>query len=67
MKWPTTQKIERFTNLEANQILTIKEGSGIIKQEKINTVGKNSPNAPAGKGSAAASRRSRGFASLGSY
>jgi len=27
--------IERFTNIEANQILTIKEGSGIIKAEKI--------------------------------
>ena len=29
--------IERFTNIEANQILTIKEGSGIIKAEKIKT------------------------------
>jgi len=34
IKWPTTQKIERFTNLETNQILTIKEGEGIIKAEK---------------------------------
>jgi hypothetical protein len=35
VKWPTTQKIEKFTNLEANQIVTIKEGSGIVKKEKI--------------------------------
>jgi hypothetical protein len=34
IKWPTTQKIERFTNLETNQILTVKEGEGIIKAEK---------------------------------
>jgi hypothetical protein len=34
VKWPTTQKIEKFTNIEANQFLTIKEGSGIIKAEK---------------------------------
>jgi hypothetical protein len=32
--WPTTEKVERFTNIEANQILTIMEGSGIIKREK---------------------------------
>src|SRR5262249_32207195 len=30
VKWPTTQKIERFTNVKANQILTIREGSGIV-------------------------------------
>ena len=35
VKWPTTQKIEKFTHIEANQILTIKEGAGIIKQEKV--------------------------------
>ena len=35
VKWPTTQKIERFTNIEANQFLTIKEGAGIIKSEKF--------------------------------
>ncbi len=35
VKWPTTQKVERFTNVEANQILTIQEGAGIIKAEKI--------------------------------
>jgi hypothetical protein len=34
VKWPTTQKVERFTNVEANQFLTIKEGEGIIKAEK---------------------------------
>ena len=32
-----TPIVERFTNIEANQILTIKEGSGIIKAEKIKT------------------------------
>jgi enediyne biosynthesis protein E4 len=31
VKWPTTQKIERFTNVKANQILTIREGSGIVQ------------------------------------
>jgi hypothetical protein len=35
VRWPTTQKTETFANVEANQILTIKEGSGIIKKEKI--------------------------------
>ena len=30
VKWPTTQKTERFTNVKANQILTIKENGGII-------------------------------------
>jgi enediyne biosynthesis protein E4 len=30
VKWPTTQKIERFLHVKANQILTIKEGGGII-------------------------------------
>ena len=30
VKWPTTQKIERFLHVKPNQILTIKEGSGII-------------------------------------
>jgi hypothetical protein len=28
VKWPTTQKIERFTQVKANQILTIREGEG---------------------------------------
>jgi hypothetical protein len=31
VKWPTTQKIEKFTQVKANQILTIREGSGIVK------------------------------------
>ena len=30
VKWPTTQKIERFTQVKANQILTIREGEGIV-------------------------------------
>jgi hypothetical protein len=34
VKWPTTQKIEKFTNVPVNQILTIKEEAGIIKAEK---------------------------------
>jgi enediyne biosynthesis protein E4 len=32
VKWPTTQKIEKFTQIKANQILTIKEGSGIVNR-----------------------------------
>ncbi len=28
IKWPTTQKTERFTNVKANQIITIREGAG---------------------------------------
>jgi hypothetical protein len=34
VKWPTTQKIERFTKVPANQILTIREGSGIVFSSK---------------------------------
>jgi len=30
VKWPTTQKIERFTQVKANQIITIREGDGIV-------------------------------------
>jgi hypothetical protein len=30
VKWPTTQKVEKFTNVKANQILTIREGEGIV-------------------------------------
>jgi enediyne biosynthesis protein E4 len=30
VKWPTTQRVERFTNIKANQILTIREGDGIV-------------------------------------
>jgi hypothetical protein len=36
VKWPTTQKVESFSNIAANQFLTIKEGQGIIKREKPN-------------------------------
>src|SRR6185437_3287829 len=35
VKWPTTQKTERVTNVKANQILTIKEGSGIVKSSSV--------------------------------
>jgi hypothetical protein len=34
IKWPTTHKSERFTGIEANQILTIKEDFGIVKSAK---------------------------------
>ena len=34
VKWPTTQKTERFTQVKANQILTIREGEGIIAAVK---------------------------------
>jgi hypothetical protein len=30
VRWPTTQKVERFTGVKVNQILTIREGSGIV-------------------------------------
>jgi enediyne biosynthesis protein E4 len=30
VKWPTTGKLERFPQVKANQILTIREGSGIM-------------------------------------
>ena len=30
VRWPTTQKVERFDRVKANQILTIREGDGII-------------------------------------
>ena len=30
VKWPTTGKLERFTQVKANQMLTIREGSGIV-------------------------------------
>jgi hypothetical protein len=32
VKWPTTQKIEKFTEVQPNQILTIREGDGIISK-----------------------------------
>jgi enediyne biosynthesis protein E4 len=34
VKWPTTQKIERFTKVKANQIITIREGDGMIKPHR---------------------------------
>lgn len=34
VKWPTTQKIEQFTKVSANQILTIREGEGIVATYK---------------------------------
>jgi enediyne biosynthesis protein E4 len=34
VKWPTTQKIERFTQVKANQIITIREGDGIVQPRK---------------------------------
>lgn len=34
VKWPTTQKIERFAQVKANQILTIREGEGIVATTK---------------------------------
>jgi enediyne biosynthesis protein E4 len=30
VKWPTTQRVDRFLHVKPNQILTIKEGGGII-------------------------------------
>ncbi len=43
VKWPTTQRAEKFTNIEANQFLTIKEGAGIIKAEKAPTAAAKPP------------------------
>jgi hypothetical protein len=37
VKWPTTQKIERFTQVKANQIITIREGSGIVDPARPNS------------------------------
>ena len=34
IKWPTTQKVERFTQVKVNQILTIREGEGIVTAAK---------------------------------
>ena len=45
VKWPTTQKVERFTQVKANQILTIREGDGIV--------GRKTPRARNGKESSA--------------
>ena len=35
VKWPTTQKVERFANVEVNQFLTVREGQGIVRAEKV--------------------------------
>jgi len=35
VKWPTTWKTEKFRNIDVNQILTIREGAGIVKMEKV--------------------------------
>ncbi len=37
VRWPTTQKTERFTQVKVNQILTIREGSGIVETVKPKT------------------------------
>ena len=37
VKWPTTQAVERFTGIKANQILTIREGAGIVSTFKPHT------------------------------
>ncbi|HUB29160.1 MAG TPA: CRTAC1 family protein [Terracidiphilus sp.] len=34
VKWPTTQKIERFNQVKGNQIITIREGEGIVQTKK---------------------------------
>ena len=34
VKWPNTRKVERFTQVEANQILHIQEGAGLIKAQR---------------------------------
>jgi hypothetical protein len=37
VKWPTTQKVERLTRVKVNQILTIREGEGVISTAKPKT------------------------------
>jgi enediyne biosynthesis protein E4 len=37
VKWPTTGKLERFPQVKANQILTIREGSGIVAGPRATT------------------------------
>ena len=36
VKWPTTSKVERFAQIKSKQILTIREGSGIIQTTTVN-------------------------------
>jgi hypothetical protein len=35
VKWPTTEKIEKFTQVKANQIITIREGGGMVSGSKV--------------------------------
>jgi hypothetical protein len=35
VRWPTTQKVERFTNVEVNQTIVIKEEAGIVERQRI--------------------------------
>ena len=37
IKWPTTQKTERFTEVKSNQIITIREASGIVGGKQTST------------------------------
>jgi enediyne biosynthesis protein E4 len=37
VKWPTTQKLEKFTQVKASQIITIREGDGIVSTMKPHT------------------------------
>jgi hypothetical protein len=46
--WPTTRIVEKFTNVAANQFLTIKEGQGIIKREPPHAAGTSKPQKPKG-------------------
>ena len=34
VRWPTTQEVEKFTKVRANQILVIREGEGIVPQDR---------------------------------
>ncbi len=42
VEWPTTQKVESFTNVSPNQFLVIEEGKGIIERKKPNPSSKMS-------------------------
>jgi hypothetical protein len=57
VKWPTTQKIEQFKNVEVNQILTIKEGEGIVKADKPASVAAPAPAPPAASKSQSSAAR----------
>jgi enediyne biosynthesis protein E4 len=37
VKWPTTQKLEKFMRVKSNQIITIREGDGIVSTMKPHT------------------------------